>query len=132
MTHLLRTHIEAISPLSDDEFNYILGHFTSRKLKKHAFLVQEGNELAGVDGIILNDKNELAVISNKSSRVLQLKTSDRWATARVVKSKGSVLPFPTTGVLRNGKYYVLNGKLAELFDPKAEKTSNFLLQEIAF
>jgi hypothetical protein len=102
--HLLRKHIEAISPLTDEEFDYILSHFITRKIKKHAFLVQ----------------------------ILQLTSNDHWISAGVVTSKDSVLPFPTTGVLRNGKYYVLNGKLAELFDVNAKKTSNFLLQEIKF
>lgn len=39
----LRKHIEKITPLSDQEFDYILSHFIAKKLKKHQFLVQEGN-----------------------------------------------------------------------------------------
>ncbi|KFF02824.1 Crp/Fnr family transcriptional regulator [Chryseobacterium luteum] len=45
MSQLLRTNIEAVCPLSDEEFAHILSHFKSRKLKKHAFLVQEGEYL---------------------------------------------------------------------------------------
>lgn len=43
MAQLLRDHIEAISPLTDQEFDYILSHFVTRKFRKHAFLVQEGD-----------------------------------------------------------------------------------------
>lgn len=39
----LRKHIEKLTPLSDKEFEYILSHFVPKKLKKHQFLIQEGN-----------------------------------------------------------------------------------------
>jgi CRP-like cAMP-binding protein len=42
LAQLFRDHIEAISPLTDEEFDYILSHFVTKKLRKHAFLVQEG------------------------------------------------------------------------------------------
>lgn len=45
MSHLLKDHISVISPLSDEEFDYILSHFVFKKLKKHSFLVQEGNSV---------------------------------------------------------------------------------------
>lgn len=41
MPHLLRDHIETISPLSDEEFDYILSHFVLKKARKHAYLIQE-------------------------------------------------------------------------------------------
>ncbi|MGN7823133.1 Crp/Fnr family transcriptional regulator [Chitinophaga sp. 22536] len=41
MSELLRQQIEKITPLTDSEFAYILSHFTSKKYKKHQFLVQE-------------------------------------------------------------------------------------------
>ncbi|SFD22336.1 hypothetical protein SAMN05518672_1011123 [Chitinophaga sp. CF118] len=90
------------------------------------------DELKGADGLILNGKNELVVVSNSSSRIFQVKSTDNWTTASIISSKESILPFPTTGVLVNGKYHVLNAKLSELFDPKAPKTADFLLQEITF
>jgi len=41
MSQLLRHHIEMVTPLTDEEFNYILSHFKARKLKKHAYLIHE-------------------------------------------------------------------------------------------
>lgn len=41
----LRKHFEEIIPLTDQEFDYILSHFTPKKLKKHQFLVQTGDEV---------------------------------------------------------------------------------------
>jgi CRP-like cAMP-binding protein len=43
MSIALRQHIEKITPLTDGEFDYILAHFTTKKLKKHQFLIQEGD-----------------------------------------------------------------------------------------
>jgi CRP-like cAMP-binding protein len=42
MPDRLRTHIEKILPLSDEEFEYISSCFTYKKYKKHQFLIQEG------------------------------------------------------------------------------------------
>lgn len=39
----LRTHIEKIVPLSDEEFASISSCFTHRKYKKHQFLIQQGD-----------------------------------------------------------------------------------------
>jgi sugar lactone lactonase YvrE len=90
------------------------------------------DELKGADGLILNGKNELVVVSNASSKIFQVRSTDNWTSASIISAKQSILPFPTTGVLVDGKYHVLNAKLGELFDPKATKTSDFLLQEVTF
>jgi CRP-like cAMP-binding protein len=42
MLHPLRQHIEKITPLSDEEFEYILSHFTRKKVRRHQFLIEEG------------------------------------------------------------------------------------------
>ena len=39
----LRRHFEKVTPLTDQEFEYILSHFTSKRLKKHQFIVQQGD-----------------------------------------------------------------------------------------
>lgn len=43
MSNALRRHIEEIVSLTEEEFTFVLRHFTPRKLKKHQFLIQEGN-----------------------------------------------------------------------------------------
>jgi CRP-like cAMP-binding protein len=42
MQEKLREHIEKIIPLNDDEFAFVLSHFSVKKFKKHQFLIQEG------------------------------------------------------------------------------------------
>jgi CRP-like cAMP-binding protein len=39
----LRRHIEEITPVSDEEFEYIKGFFTLKKVKKNQYLLQEGD-----------------------------------------------------------------------------------------
>ena len=45
MTEKLREHIERRVPLTDDEFAFMLTHFTVKKYKKHQFLIQEGQDV---------------------------------------------------------------------------------------
>jgi CRP-like cAMP-binding protein len=45
MQKKLRNHIEAIVPLSNDEFSFILALFTTKEYKKNQFLIQEGERV---------------------------------------------------------------------------------------
>ncbi|AYL97788.1 Crp/Fnr family transcriptional regulator [Mucilaginibacter celer] len=40
----LRKHIEEVTPLTDDEFEHIKTFFTLKRVKKHQYLSQEGDE----------------------------------------------------------------------------------------
>ena len=86
----------------------------------------------GADGLILNGSNELVVICNAAGKIYQIKTTDDWKSANITGVQQSILPFPTTGVLVNNTYHILNGRLPELFDPKATRSVEFMLQEVKF
>jgi hypothetical protein len=88
--------------------------------------------ILGADGLVLGKENELLVISNSSKKVIKLSTADNWESATAIDEAATALSFPTTGVFVNNKYFVLNAKLNEIFDPKATKSSGFLLQGINF
>ncbi|WDF76753.1 Crp/Fnr family transcriptional regulator [Mucilaginibacter sp. KACC 22773] len=45
MDQRLRNHIEKIVLLNDDEYEFVLSHFTAKKFKKHQFLIQEGESV---------------------------------------------------------------------------------------
>jgi len=45
MQQKLREHIEKIVPLTDDEFAFVLSHFTIKSYKKREFLIQEGKKV---------------------------------------------------------------------------------------
>jgi len=39
----LRAHIEKIVPLSDEEFDFVMTHFSKKEFKKNEFLIEKGN-----------------------------------------------------------------------------------------
>jgi len=41
MQHQLRAHLESVVPLTDEEFTAVLPYFTSKRFKKHQFLLRE-------------------------------------------------------------------------------------------
>lgn len=80
MSTLLRQQIERITPLTDGEFDYILSHFTSRKFKKHQFLVQE-NEAVPNDFFVLSGcLKAYHVDRDDKEHILQFALSDWWIT----------------------------------------------------
>jgi sugar lactone lactonase YvrE len=90
------------------------------------------NQILGADGLVLANNKELLVISNSAQKVIRLMLDDKSENATMDGEVATKLSFPTTGVFFKNKYFVLNAKLNEIFDPKATRTSNFLLQQIQF
>ena len=54
MSQILRQQLENIIQLTDAEFAYILSHFIQKKLKKHQFVIQEGDNVPN-DYFILSE-----------------------------------------------------------------------------
>jgi CRP-like cAMP-binding protein len=78
--HLLRQQIEEITSLSDEEFEYVLSHFETKKLKKHQFLIQE-NDLVKNDYFVLNGcLKSYHVDSNGKEHIVQFATQNWWIT----------------------------------------------------
>ncbi len=102
-------------------------------VKKPTEITKINSEIMlGADGVFLNGKNELMVISNSTKQVFQLNSNDDFASAKTLKTVPTEMTFPTTGIVVKGKHYVLNAKLNEIFTPNTILTSNFLIQEIKF
>lgn len=83
MAHLLRDHIEAISPLSDEEFDYILSHFIVKKIRKHAYLIQEGDYVRH-EYFVLKGCLKAFVTDSKTDKdfIFQFAAEDWWITDR--------------------------------------------------
>jgi CRP-like cAMP-binding protein len=87
MKQLLRTQIEEIVSLTDDEFEYVFSHFTLRKQKKHQFIVQAGgfveHEYFVVDGLLkasfLNEQGK--------EHIIQFAMENWWVTDYLAFSK---------------------------------------------
>jgi sugar lactone lactonase YvrE len=88
---------------------------------------------SGADGLVLNAPNQLIIVQNNGAdAVVQLESSDNWSSAKVKSKAKTALPFPTTATKVGKSTYVLNAKLGELFDPKAPKSKEYLLQPFDF
>lgn len=80
MSQALRQHIEKITPLSDAEFDYILSHFTTKKLKKRQFLLQVDEPVRN-DYFVLSGLLKLYHIDNEGKEhILQFAMEDWWIT----------------------------------------------------
>lgn len=80
MSIILKEHIDKIAPLSEEEFHFVLSHFTPRRFLKNQYLIQEGS--------YVNDDFFIAEGLIKSSHVneegkeyiLQFATTGQWIT----------------------------------------------------
>jgi sugar lactone lactonase YvrE len=90
-------------------------------------------KLPNADGMILTGDGELVVVQNGNvNRVVRLKSTDGFKTAKVDKVIQTSKDFPTTVVAGvGGKLYVMMSRLGELFaDPSKAKSDSFMLMEL--
>jgi CRP-like cAMP-binding protein len=80
MTHLLRQHIEKITPLSDAEFDFILSHFTTKKLRKRQFLIQEGDGVPNDYFVLKGCLKAYHTDHEGKESILQFALEDWWIT----------------------------------------------------
>jgi CRP-like cAMP-binding protein len=80
MTHLLHQQIQKITPLTDVEFDYVLSHFTTKKIKKHQFLIQE-NDAVPNDFFVLSGFLKSYYLNPEGKEyILQFASQDWWIT----------------------------------------------------
>ncbi|MFX1706805.1 Crp/Fnr family transcriptional regulator [Chitinophaga sp. CC14] len=80
MSNVLRQHIEQISPLTDTEFDHIQSYFTEKKLRKHQFLVQEGN-LVGHEYFVVSGLLKAAYFNEAGKEhIIQFAMENWWIT----------------------------------------------------
>jgi CRP-like cAMP-binding protein len=80
MSLALRQHIEKITPLTDQEFSYILSHFSTKQLRKHQFLIQEGDAVAN-DYFVTKGLLKAYYVSDEAKEhIMQFAFEDWWIT----------------------------------------------------
>jgi CRP-like cAMP-binding protein len=90
MSQLLRDHIEKVCPLTDEEFDYILSHFKQRKLRKHAFLIQEGEYVNHAYFVVKGCLRAFTGDSNSGKEfIYQFAIEDWWITDKEAFFQGS-------------------------------------------
>lgn len=80
MSEILRQQIEKITPLTDKEFDYILSHFTTKKLKKHQFLIQESDSVQNDYFVIKGLLKAYYVNEEGKEHIMQFAMEDWWIT----------------------------------------------------
>lgn len=80
MVHLLRQQIEKISPLTDQEFEYLASHFVPKKFKKHQFVLQEGEHAPNDFFILSGCLKSYFTDKNDKEHILQFGMQDWWIT----------------------------------------------------
>lgn len=80
MSEILRQQIEKITPLTDKEFEYILSHFTIKKLKKHQFLIQESDFVQNDHFVIKGLLKAYYINQDGKEHIMQFAMEDWWIT----------------------------------------------------
>lgn len=74
----LRRHFEKLIPLTDQEFDYVLSHFTTKKLKKHQFLIQEGDNVINDYFVVKGLLKAYHVDRTGKEHIMQFAMEDWW------------------------------------------------------
>jgi CRP-like cAMP-binding protein len=80
MSEFLKQHIEKIIPLTDAEFDYIFSHFTTKKFKKHQFIIQEGEKVTNDFFILSGCLKSFFTDNNGKEHILAFAMQDWWIT----------------------------------------------------
>lgn len=73
----LRKHIEEITPVSDEEFEYIKTFFTRKKVKKHQYLIQEGDQ-ASLEYLIISGIYRMYYLDNEGKEHIVQFAGENW------------------------------------------------------
>jgi len=101
--------------------------------------IEMQNTYLGADGVVLVNENELVLIANRvagkaTDGAIAIMTNDGWKTAQAT---GEYLftddEYPTTGVLKDGKVFILHSRINTLLGGKSEMiehTEKAVLQQV--
>ncbi len=80
MFDLLKKHINKQVPLTDEEFNICTKFFISKKLKKHQFLLNEGDVFRYIGFVNSGCLREYKIDSKGGEHILQFAIEDWWVS----------------------------------------------------
>ncbi len=76
----LRSQIERIIPLTDEEFEFVLSHFQQKKFKKHQIIIHEG-DYAPYDFFVVRGLMKVSRIDPEGKEhIIQFGMEDWWIT----------------------------------------------------
>lgn len=78
--HPLRAHIEELISLTDQEFEFILSHFSQVKKRKHQYIVQEGEVINKEYWIVKGCLKSTYIDEEGKEHILQFGMENWWIT----------------------------------------------------
>ena len=78
--HPLKRHIDEVIPISDEQFEYVLSHFTEIKRRKHQYIVQEGESVNKEFWVIKGCLKSYIVDHMGKEHILQFSMENWWVT----------------------------------------------------
>lgn len=78
MFDLLKKHINSRVPLTDEEFNICTKFFTSKKLKKHQFLLNEGDVCKYLGFVNSGCLRQYTIDNKGTEHIIQFAIEDWW------------------------------------------------------
>lgn len=83
----------------------------------------------GIDGINLIDPTHLvAAVNAGETGIVEFASDDGWTTAKVIAKRPALSSFASAVSIVGRDAWVLNARLDNLVDPKAQKVDQFILQ----
>jgi len=80
MSEILKNQFRKIIELTDEEFEYVLGHFNYKKFKKHQFLVQDGQDVIYDYFVLSGCVKSYYSDENGKTHILLFGLTDWWIT----------------------------------------------------
>lgn len=78
METILRQQIEKIIKLTDDEFAFVLSHFTTKSFRKHQYILQEGNPAPNDYFVVKGLLKSFYINDAGKVHILQFAMEDWW------------------------------------------------------
>lgn len=76
----LRRHIQEITPLSNEEFDYIKTFFTLKRVRKNQYLIHEGDEVKHEYWVVRGVYSVFNIDENGKDHILQFARENWWMT----------------------------------------------------
>lgn len=78
MSELLKAQFRKVSDITDDQFDYLMKHFTRRKFRKHEFVLKEGDPVTYDYFVVKGCLKCFALDDNGKEHILQFAVEDWW------------------------------------------------------
>ncbi|MBL3657184.1 Crp/Fnr family transcriptional regulator [Fulvivirga sediminis] len=124
----LRTHFEALVPLTDDEFNFVHSHFSSQTAKRSTYLIKEGEPVKYVYFVISGLLKLIYTNESGEESIVSFAMEDWWESDYMAFYSGSKAHLSLQCLEDSVLYRISLEDYQNLCD-KSQKMLRFFLQK---